>query len=239
MILQVHVDIESPNGITVTTKLNSSGDVKTIDNNNTRDFSYSFSVQYLPPIVLTCLLPKSYPSHLPPYFTLSVQWLDSTKIANLCLMLDSIWKAQEGQEVMYQWVEWLSSSSLSCLGFDNEITLGHYDTRHLEDRRAVSGSVSPDVDVPYIRSFNDERRHVNFLQNLSECCICFTEYPGVLIILSLFSFLLIIWYIKIFSRSRIGVHTVDRKPSSVTWTQQYEIHIFICLFILLLYLVRH
>lgn len=175
---QVHVDIESPNGITVTTKLNSSGDVKTIDNNNTSDFSYSFNVQCLPPIVLTCLLPKSYPSHLPPYFTLSVQWLDSTKIANLCLMLDSIWKAQEGQEVMYQWVEWLSSSSLSCLGFDNEIILGPYDTRHVEDRRAVSGSVSPDVDVPNIRSFNDERRHVNFLQNLSECCICFTEYPG-------------------------------------------------------------
>ncbi|EXB66532.1 E3 ubiquitin-protein ligase [Morus notabilis] len=175
---QVHIHIEAPNGITVTTKLNSSGDVKTIDNNNRDDFSYSFKVQYLPPILLICLLPKSYPSHLPPYFTLSVQWLDSIKVANLCSMLGTIWKEQHGQEVIYQWVEWLNSSALSYLGFDSEIILGPYGIRRVEDMRAVSGSVSPDTDVPFIRSFNDERLLENFRQNLQECCICFEDYPG-------------------------------------------------------------
>ena len=177
MFLQVHVHIEAPNGITVTTKLNSSGDLKTTDN-NMDDFSYSFQVQYLPPIVLTCLLPKSYPSHLPPYFTITVQWLDSAKIANLCSMLDSIWNEQPGQEVLYQWVEWLNSSSLFSLGFEKEITLGPYGKKLAMDRRAVSGSVSPDIDVPFIRSYNAERLHENFQQNIHECCICFSEYAG-------------------------------------------------------------
>ncbi|PON48287.1 E3 ubiquitin ligase RBR family [Parasponia andersonii] len=174
---QVHVHIEAPNGIPVTTKLNSSGVLKTTGN-NIDDFSYSFKVQYIPPIVFTCLLPKSYPSHLPPYFTIAVQWLDSVKIANLCSMLDYIWKEQKGQEVMYKWVEWLKSSTLSFLGFDKEIMLGPYGIKHTEDRRAVSGSVSPDIDVPFLRSYNDERLHENFKQNIHECCICFSEYAG-------------------------------------------------------------
>ncbi|PON39660.1 E3 ubiquitin ligase RBR family [Trema orientale] len=174
---QVHVHIEAPNGITVTTKLNSSGDLKTTGN-NPDEFSYSFDVQYLPPIVLTCLLPKSYPSHLPPYFTISVQWLDSVKIATLCSMLDSIWNEQPGQEVTYQWVEWLNSSSLSYLGFDKEIMLGPYGIKHSADRRAVSGNILPDIDFPFIRNYNDERLNEIFQQSIHECCICFSEYAG-------------------------------------------------------------
>ncbi|KAE8055655.1 hypothetical protein FH972_012482 [Carpinus fangiana] len=174
---QIHIDVEAQGEVAITAKLNSSGDFETkIDSSD--DFSYSFKVQYLPPILLTCLLPKSYPSHLPPYFTISVQWLDSSRISNLCSMLDTIWREQPGQEVMYQWVEWLQSSSLSHLGFDKEIMLGPYGIRHAGDRRAVSGIFSPDVDIPSIKSYNDERHHENFHKNLHECCICFSEYAG-------------------------------------------------------------
>jgi E3 ubiquitin-protein ligase RNF14 len=175
--LQIHIHIETQGEVSITAKLNSSGDFET-KSDNSDDFSYSFKVQYLPPILLTCLLPKSYPSHLPPYFTLSVQWLDSSRISNLCSMLDTIWREQPGQEVMYQWVEWLQISSLSHLGFDKAIMLGPYGIRHAGDRRAVSGIFSPDVDIPTIKSYNDERHHENFLKNLHECCICFSEYAG-------------------------------------------------------------
>ncbi|KAK3041562.1 hypothetical protein RJ639_000696, partial [Escallonia herrerae] len=174
---QIHVHIEAPRELVVSTKLNSSHDLET-KNYDSPQFSYSFEVQYLQPIELTCLLPKSYPSHLPPYFTIYSRWLDSPNISRICSMLDSIWKEQPGQEVIYQWVEWLHSSSLSYLGFDKEITLGPYGVRHAGDRRAISGSVSPDIDIPLMKNYNDEQRHENFLINLHECCICFSEFAG-------------------------------------------------------------
>ncbi|KAL6279571.1 hypothetical protein ACE6H2_016452 [Prunus campanulata] len=174
---QIHIHIEAPGEIAVTTKLNSSSDLKT-RSDGSDEFSYSFKAQHLPPIMLTCLLPKSYPSHLPPYFTISVQWLHSSKISHLCSELDSIWREQPGQEVMYQWVEWLQNFSLSYLGFDKEIILGPYGVRDAGDRRAVTGSFSPDVDIPFIRSYNDDRLRENFHKNLHECCICFSEFAG-------------------------------------------------------------
>ncbi|GAY43669.1 hypothetical protein CUMW_076250 [Citrus unshiu] len=174
---QIHVHVETLDGLTVTAKLNSSTDLDA-RSESSDDFSYSFKVQYLPPIVLTCLLPKSYPSHLPPYFTISARWLNSTKISNLCFMLESIWIDQPGQEILYQWIEWLQNSSLSYLGFNEEIVLGPYGVAHIGDRRAISESVSPDVDIPSIRSYNHERCHENFLKSFHECRICFSEFAG-------------------------------------------------------------
>ncbi|KAH9675261.1 F5D14.10 protein [Citrus sinensis] len=175
---QIHVHVETLDGLTVTAKLNSSTDLDA-RSESSDDFSYSFKVQYLPPIVLTCLLPKSYPSHLPPYFTISARWLNSTKISNLCFMLESIWIDQPGQEILYQWIEWLQNSSLSYLGFNEEIVLGPYGVACIGDRRAISESVSPDVDIPSIRSYNHERCHENFLKSFHECRICFSEFAGL------------------------------------------------------------
>lgn len=93
-------------------------------------------------------------------------------------MLDSIWEEQHGQEVIYSWAEWLHSSAISFLGFDNEIILGPYGVEHQGDPRALSGCVSPDVDVPSLKSYNEEQRIENFLKTLQECCICFGEFAG-------------------------------------------------------------
>lgn len=156
--------MEVPDELTVVAKLNLCSDPNTI-NGSSDEMAYSSKVQYLPPIVLTCLLPKSYPSNIPPYFTVSVQWLNSTRISNLCSMLDSIWMDQPRREVIYQWTQWLQNSSLSYLGLDKEIVLGPYGIKYIGDRRAVPRSVSPDVDVLAIRSFNDERCRENFLKD--------------------------------------------------------------------------
>lgn len=169
--LQIRIHIEAPEELTISTKLNT-------NTNNSDDFSYSFQVKYIPPIILTCLLPKSYPTHLPPYFTISVQWLDSVRISSLCSMLDSIWNEQQGQEVIYSWAEWLHSSAISYLGFDKEIILGPYGGKDRGDPRAISGCVSADVDIPSLKSYNEEQRLESFLTNLQECCICFSEFAG-------------------------------------------------------------
>ncbi|PHT39791.1 hypothetical protein CQW23_18645 [Capsicum baccatum] len=175
---QIHVYIEVPDELTVSVNLSSSSALGTPDDNSS-EFSYSLKVEHLPPIVLTCLLPKSYPSHHAPHFTLSVQWLNSANISSLCSMLDSIWKELAGQEILYQWVEWLHGSSLSHLRFDQEIKLGFCAESYIGDRRAISGTVSPEVDVPSLKSYDEEQRHENFRRNIHQCCICFDEFPGM------------------------------------------------------------
>lgn len=174
---QIHIHIETPEELTISTNLKTPENLNT-NSNKSEDFSYTFEVKYIPPIILTCLLPKSYPTHLPPYFTISVKWLDSLQISSLCSMLDSIWEEQHGQEVIYSWAEWLHSSAISFLGFNKEIILGPYGVKHCGDPRAISGCVSPDVDVPLLKSYNDEQRIEDFRKNLQECCICFSEFAG-------------------------------------------------------------
>ncbi|RZC88023.1 hypothetical protein C5167_004203 [Papaver somniferum] len=79
----------------------------------------------------------------------SFQWLDAMRISSLCKMLDTIWTDQSGQEIVYPWADWIQNSSLSYLEFGNRIPLtasfGKVD--NAGDRRAISESVSPDVDT--------------------------------------------------------------------------------------------
>ncbi|XP_020203090.1 E3 ubiquitin-protein ligase RNF14 [Cajanus cajan] len=174
---QIHIHIDVLGEIPILAKLNSLNQLETV-NSNSDEFLYTFKVQYLPPIVLTCLLPKSYPSHQKPIFTLSVKWLEPLKITSLCSKLDSIWAEQQGQEVIYSWVEWLHGCSLSHLGFDEGITLGPYGMNHVRDERVVSGAECIDVDIPFLQSYNDQRHHENFLKELHQCNICFSEFAG-------------------------------------------------------------
>ncbi|KAK9120533.1 hypothetical protein Syun_018150 [Stephania yunnanensis] len=184
---QMHIHVQAPDEITVSTKLHNFNEVLKIkkttsaseaETSSSGGFLYSFKVQHLPPIVLTCSLPKSYPSHNPPHFTIYVEWLDYLRISSLCSMLDSKWIEQPGQEVIYKWVEWLQNSSLPHLVIDNEIVLGPYDKLPCRDRRCISGSASPYVDISRLMNYNDEKSRDIFRRNLHECSICFTEYAG-------------------------------------------------------------
>ncbi|XP_020248045.1 E3 ubiquitin-protein ligase RNF14 [Asparagus officinalis] len=177
--LQIHVHLEIPADFTVSAELPpSTRQLELGKRDDVGDVSYTFNVQYLPPIILTCLLPSSYPSQHPPHFTVYVQWLDSIKISSLCRMLDEIWAEQPLQEVLYRWVEWLRSCSLSFLGFDNGVRLGQGNLLGNKDTRAISKSVSLEVDVPAMVRYNDERCHEAFLTDLHLCVICYSEYAG-------------------------------------------------------------
>ena len=172
--LQIHVYCEIPDGISVSTEL-----LEGIDDYQSNQLLETFSVKHLTPISLTCLMPTSYPSHHSPYFTLGVQWLDSVKISSLCDMLDSIWAQQPGQEVIFEWVQWLQSSTISHLGFDDGIVIRHSDnmTNHVDVR--VVGEILSIADVVRrLVNYNEEQCQESFLHGLHICKICFSEYKG-------------------------------------------------------------
>ncbi|KAK1678598.1 hypothetical protein QYE76_039446 [Lolium multiflorum] len=183
---QVHVHIEIEDGIDVSARLNyGTGTLNyggICDGDASDNLVYKFRVEHLPPIQLTCYLPSSYPSHQPPLFTISAEWLDKVKISSLCQMLDMIWEGQQGMEVIYQWVQWLQNSSLSHLGFSDEIVLSKGDLtcdEDGEDRRACLDDSAPDVIIPRIMRYNDDKRHEAFLHDIHDCMICFSECPGI------------------------------------------------------------
>ncbi|PNT61744.1 hypothetical protein BRADI_5g20107v3 [Brachypodium distachyon] len=172
---QIRVHCEIPDGISISAEL-----VHGIDNDpNSQSFD-TFSVDHLAPISLTCLMPPSYPSHHPPYFTIGVQWLDSMKVSSLCHMLDSIWAQQPGQEVIFEWVQWLQSSMLSHLGFDDGIVIWQPGSRmDPVDVRVVGDILSVESVVQQLISYSEEQCHESFLHGLHVCRICFSEYTGV------------------------------------------------------------
>uniref|UniRef100_K3Y613 RBR-type E3 ubiquitin transferase n=1 Tax=Setaria italica TaxID=4555 RepID=K3Y613_SETIT len=181
---QVHVHIEIPDAIDVSTRLSyGDGTLKygaaSDAGADADDLVYKFRVEHLPPILLTCLLPASYPSHRPPFFTISTYWLDKGMISSLCRMLDMLWEEQLGMEVTYQWVQWLQSSTLSHLGFGEEIVLSKNDVTCDADKRACLDNGSPNVIIPRMMRYNDNKHHEAFLRAIHDCMICFSECPGV------------------------------------------------------------
>eukprot|EP01018_Ginkgo_biloba_P005521 Gb_07456 [translate_table: standard] len=184
---KISIHVEIPENIAITVRLPQSSDKCESSENYSRSASkneclvgniYTFKVQHLPPIELACVLLKSYPCYTAPQFTILAQWLDSVKISRLCDSLDNIWTEEPGQVVIYKWAEWLHTSALSHLGFHDEVELGPSDVPTKVDWRAISGFSSPDVDVPRLMQYNDEKRNEEFHSTLHECPICFNEYLG-------------------------------------------------------------
>jgi E3 ubiquitin-protein ligase RNF14 len=181
------VHCEVPDDITISTKFQSGSGTSSVKLTETdvastskdEGFLYSFKVKYLPPVLLTILLPKSYPSHHSPYFTINTQWLDKSSVLSLCAMLDTIWGDQQGQEVVFQWTEWLHGSALTHLGFARRITLwGPKDNMALTDYRAISENVVPERVIPILIGYNEKKCHEAFLTNMHQCLICISEYLG-------------------------------------------------------------
>ncbi|GLJ11932.1 hypothetical protein SUGI_0180480 [Cryptomeria japonica] len=185
--LKISIHIEIPEKILITVSLapfsnrcepSESNDGSSLRENPFVENKYTFSVQHLPPIVLVCVLPKSYPCDMPPQYAILAYWLDSVSIAKLCKCLDNIWFEDSGQVVLYKWAEWLHSLSLSELGFNHEVLLDPYGMKTRVDWRAISGCSTPDVDIPRLMQYNDEKNNEVFRNALHVCNICFNQYPG-------------------------------------------------------------
>jgi E3 ubiquitin-protein ligase RNF14 len=104
--------------------------------------------------------------------------MDGPNVSKLCEILDTIWAELPGQEVVYQWIEWIRSSSLPHLGFDNKITLGPDISTQKGDKRAISRSLSLVSVIPSILSYSSNKCNQIFLEDLHMCMICLNQSKG-------------------------------------------------------------
>ncbi|XP_069685179.1 E3 ubiquitin-protein ligase RNF14-like [Periplaneta americana] len=91
-----------------------------------------FLVKHLPPVSLHFSLPHDYPSHSPPTYRLSCQWLQNNKIMLLRKKLDEIWKENEGTEVIFLWTQFLKEETLKYLQIIDTLDVSFLETAHLK-----------------------------------------------------------------------------------------------------------
>ncbi|KAL6838853.1 hypothetical protein ACP4OV_031289 [Aristida adscensionis] len=118
---------------------------------------FNCNFEYLPPLILTCLLPRSFSN---------------------CEMLDTIWAELPGQEIVYQWVEWLRNSSRSHIWFDGKLTLGPDIVTHTGDNRAISRTNSLESVIPLMLTYSRKKHYQAFLEDIHMCMICLNQSKG-------------------------------------------------------------
>ncbi|XP_024523956.1 E3 ubiquitin-protein ligase RNF14 [Selaginella moellendorffii] len=138
---------------------------------------HSFTLQYLPPIHLACLLPSTYPSHSRPPFVLHAQWLSADRLIRLSDKLLEIWEDQKGEVVVYPWTEFLHSQALSAIEAFEKLELVQQPLE-LHDPRVISGCNSLDEDALSLLRYNEEMQLSTFLSSIHLCTICFEESTG-------------------------------------------------------------
>ncbi|XP_039308043.1 E3 ubiquitin-protein ligase RNF14 isoform X1 [Solenopsis invicta] len=161
----------------------------------TSDCSYdsasgnSFLVEHLPPIRMYITLPNTYPSKTSPNFHLSIIWLTPWDISFICQKLDEIWKENEGNEIIFQWLNFLQNDIYDFLNIWESLDISYLNLMHtsrnavtirlakLSDCRAQNGALLSDIKRLLIR-YDKEQHKAQFYKNIYTCHICFEEYVG-------------------------------------------------------------
>mmetsp|Transcript_22173 Transcript_22173/g.36744 ORF Transcript_22173/g.36744 Transcript_22173/m.36744 type:complete len:548 (-) Transcript_22173:27-1670(-) len=147
------------------------------------------NVKYLPPILLSISFPRQYPSSLPPDFKLSCPWLSERHQTLLCTELDSIWlRLGPGLPIVFEYANWLQTSSMPSLNFDAENILLEYEKTRLDEdsideRVAMHDDRNRQPDVQrvlfLIFQYSAMRDAIEFERRMHVCGVCLTEKGGV------------------------------------------------------------
>lgn len=162
-------------------------------------------LSHVPPVVLSCTFPASYPAFSAPHCTLQSAWLDEYQLGLLLENLDAIW--QPGEEVVFVWTEWLRENTMPLLlnegdsgDNDSDQTQGgssvlEVQMEEMEKRkeavadsrvgsrvegllRAISGLRNTNQDLLHLVRYDRERKWETFLLESHECLLCFDEKEG-------------------------------------------------------------
>lgn len=138
-------------------------------------------MEHLPPLLLECTLPVSYPASAPPLFTLSCSWLGASQLSSLCKELDHLWEASPGQPVIFSWVDWLQNSTASHLSLTDMIILAPYHSpgsAFARDPRAIPECYDIEATLMSLLRYSFERCETAFRLSRHICGVCLDEQLG-------------------------------------------------------------
>ncbi|XP_002163123.1 E3 ubiquitin-protein ligase RNF14 isoform X1 [Hydra vulgaris] len=137
-------------------------------------------IDYLPAIALNFKLPEGYPTLSPPVYTLSCKWLTKIQLSRLCEALDKCWTSEDGQEVLYTWMQVLTNDVWKTINVSNELILSVSNSAHTSnlDCRVFQETDNLNNLVTYLIDYNSKEAQQKFNNAFFECALCFLEKPG-------------------------------------------------------------
>ncbi|XP_073680786.1 E3 ubiquitin-protein ligase RNF14 [Garra rufa] len=156
--------------------------------------STEHNISFLPPLVLSFEFPADYPSASPPVFTISSKWLTRVQITALCKRLDELWEENQGNVVLFTWMQFLKEESLESLGIQSPLEIQSTESESGQKQAAdVSGekSKAQDLDpravqevdagadiLTQLLDFDEAQKQKVFDGKVFCCGICYSEKLG-------------------------------------------------------------
>ncbi|KAK7144006.1 hypothetical protein R3I93_014996 [Phoxinus phoxinus] len=160
--------------------------------------STEYNLSFLPPLVLSFELPTDYPSVSSPVFTLSSKWLTRVQITALCRRLDELWEENQGNVVLFTWIQFLKEDTLDFLGIQSPLEIQSSCIQHQcesgqKEAEDISGdkSKAQDLDpravqevdtrtdiLTQLLDFDEAQKQKVFDGKVFCCSICFSEKLG-------------------------------------------------------------
>jgi len=150
----------------------------------------SIFVEHLPPIKMYICLPNTYPSKTSPNFCFSIIWLSPWEISLVCQKLDEIWKENQGNEIIFLWLNFLQNDIFNFLNIWESLDVSFLHLIHttrdnvtlrltqLSDPRALNCAMLLDIKKLLIY-YNKDQHKAQFHKNFYTCYICFEECIGL------------------------------------------------------------
>ncbi|KTG01497.1 hypothetical protein cypCar_00031785 [Cyprinus carpio] len=154
--------------------------------------STEHNVSFLPPLVLSFEFPADYPSAAAPVFTLSSKWLTRVQITALCRRLDELWEENQGNVVLFTWMQFLKEETLDFLGIQSPLEIQSIESESGPKQAVdVSGEKSKDLDpravqevdartdiLTQLLDFDEAQQQKVFDEKVFCCGICYSEKLG-------------------------------------------------------------
>lgn len=161
--------------------------------------SAEHNISFLPPLVLSFDLPDDYPSTSAPVFTISSKWLTRVQITALCRKLDELWEENQGNVVLFTWIQFLKEETLDFLTIQSPLEIQRTGSqsqcepsqKHAEDASGEKSSKAQDLDPRAVQEVDaqtdiltqlldfDETQKQKVFDGKAFCCgICYSEKLG-------------------------------------------------------------